>query len=206
MTEEVYHDSDKTQLVCGWYDRKEKRFYFVPPMNKKNPHQQRRLADRLAKQVEQEGHTRYGQILTGETDSERRQRESHLRRLRRQGERHRTVPLKTGMTIILSSQGYRELPGESNERIKLFLEWIRNMNGRFGGTQDYGKEYAGFKFDPEEPGRNIRLDKDVAMEDVAERLALDFDDAWWFFGDNVWILKLSHDEAERYARENFVTR
>jgi len=193
-------DSGSGRRLVGFFDSVEKRVYFVPPLNRKNPYQQKRLATRCMEQLGVEGVAAYSRIGTSLV-------RGYSRTLRRRGIRYRAFPQCDGVTIVLSILGTTELPGEAAKRQRLLITWIAGIpdGRRIGGSNDFGGECAGFNFRSREPGRHIKLDWDVGMGQVIG--ALEMDECEWFKDnhDNVMILGMGDNEAKEYVRDRFIS-
>lgn len=185
--------------LTGFYDVTEKRIFFVPPLTRSNPYQQRRLATRCILQLEVEGVSLYDHVHDEFA-------KSYLQRLRRSKTPYRSIPQPERIAIVLSRDGSRVLPEEPDKRHGLLMEWIANIppNKRIGGSNSFGGEHSGFRFEPDEPGRNIKLSDEVDQDLIEAQL--ESDGREWRSDDtgNIFILGADNIEAKNYVEHRFV--
>jgi hypothetical protein len=190
-----YHEPDKIQ-VNTFYSIPERRFYTMPPLNRQNPYQAKRLTRRCLLQLGEENVDTYGFVHWEYVDG-------YKQALNRDGVMCRILRQNDGPAVILSKMGNHALPNDQAEREKLVMGWIMNIpNGKkIGGNDNFGGKHAGFYFPPKNPGQNIRIHAELWDVEVT----LDSDEIKHKTGDgsDIVIVSMSGERAEKYVRDTF---
>jgi len=157
------------------------------------------MADRCVFQLDVEGIDLYGYVCTQYI-------RTYRRILNRRDVRYRSLPQREGVTIVLSRLGNHKLPEDTVTRTQTLVTWIANIppGKRVGGNDDFGGEYAGFRFQPKHPGRHIRLKDWIGPEFVIETLTQDKRE-WTQEEENIFILDLDDERTKKYVKEKFVS-